>query len=91
MLDLMIEKNSSRVAILLRKAPEKSEVVVNECCFCTPLICMQRCCASMTTATPSGLSVFCMQSLICVVSRSCTCKRRANASTTRGILLSPVI
>ena len=49
-------KNSSRVSGRV-KAPMKSDVVVSECCFCTPLICMQRCSASMTTITPNGLRV----------------------------------
>ena len=34
-----------------------SDVVVTLFCFCTPLIIIHRCCASMTTATPSGCSV----------------------------------
>ena len=82
--------NSSRVSGRL-KAPVKSLVVVSECCFCTPLICMHRCSASITTITPKGLSVFWIHSFICVVIRSCTCNLRAKTSTTRAILLSPVI
>ena len=49
--------NSSRVASF-SNAPLKSEVVVTEFCFCTPRIIMHMCWASMTTATPRGLSVF---------------------------------
>lgn len=52
--------------------PEKADVVVTALAFCTPLRVMQVWEASITTATPSGLSVSCMQSLICVVRRSCT-------------------
>ena len=82
--------NSSRVLAWLN-APQKSDVVVTEFCFLTPRICMHRCCASTTTITPSGLRVFCIHSFICSVSLSCTCKRRENTSTTRAILLKPVI
>ena len=46
------------------------DVVVEECCFCTPLICMQRCCASITIATPLGFKVSCKQSFIWSVNRS---------------------
>ena len=48
--------NSSRVRICVRKTPVNAEVVVIEFCFCTPRICMHMCPASITTATPSGLS-----------------------------------
>ena len=40
--------------------------------------------------TPSGWSAPSIASAICVVSRSCTCNRRANTSTRRGTLLSPI-
>ena len=82
--------NSSRV-LACWKNPVKSEVVVREFCFSTPRICMHMCCASMTTITPSGFNVSWMHSLICIVSLSCICKRRAKISTTRGILLNPVM
>ena len=38
-----------------------------------------------------GLSASCMQSRICTVSRSCTCKRRAKHSTTRATFERPVM
>ena len=73
------------------KMPEKADVVVEECCFCTPLICMQRCCASITIATPLGFNVSCKQSFIWSVNRSCTCNHLENTSTILGILLSPTM
>jgi len=89
-LDPMSLINSSRVATR-SKAPVKSEVVVIECCFWIPRICMQRCWASITTATPRGFKVDCMHSLICEVSLSCTWSLLANTSTMRAILLRPVM
>ncbi len=82
--------NSSRVASF-SNAPLKSEVVVTEFCFCTPRIIMHMCWASMTTATPRGLSVFCIQFFMSFVSLSCTWSLLEKASTTRAILLSPVM
>ena len=75
--------NSSRVASF-SNAPLKSEVVVTEFCFCTPRIIMHMCWASMTTATPRGLSVFCIQFFMSFVSLSCTWSLLEKASTTRG-------
>ena len=49
--------NSDLVLSELRNAPVKADVVVIECCFCTPLICIHICEASITTATPKGLRV----------------------------------
>ena len=83
--------NSCRVFSFLRKAPVNSDVVVTEFCFWIPRMDMQRCWASMTTATPMGFRTSCRQSLICEVSRSCSWSRRAKHSTTLGILLSPTI
>lgn len=83
--------NSSRVLLSLRKAPVNAEVVVTLFCFSTPRICIHMCAASITTATPRGCRVEWIHSSICRVSRSCTCSRLENASTTRAILLSPVI
>ena len=40
----------------LIEIPVKAEVVVAESCFSTPRICIHVCDASITTATPSGLS-----------------------------------
>ena len=65
-------------------------VTANEFCFCTPRIDMHRCVASMTTATPTGEIFSLIVSAIWLVRRSCTCSRRANTSTSRGILLNPI-
>ena len=64
--------NSFRVRMSLRKVPVKAEVVVTEFCFWTPRTCMHIWAASMTTATPSGCSVYWMQSRIWTVRRSWT-------------------
>ncbi len=45
----------------------------------------------MTTATPRGCSTSFSVVAIWVVSRSCTCSRRAYMSTSRGIFDSPTI
>ncbi len=71
--------------------PVKAEVVVADCCFSMPRICMHMWLASITTATPIGESASWMQSRICTVSRSCTCSRRAKLSTTRAIFERPVM
>ena len=47
--------NSSRVRWLDRKTPVKADVVVADCCFSMPRICMHMWLASITTATPIGL------------------------------------
>ena len=47
---------------------------MTEFCFSTPRIIMQRCLASMTTATPDGCSACMSASAICVVSCSWICK-----------------
>ena len=53
-----MEVHEGALKNILRIAKEENaDVVVDECCFSTPLICIQRCCASITTATPFGLSV----------------------------------
>lgn len=84
-------RNSFRVLSSFRNTPENAEVTVTALAFSTPRICMHVWAASMTTATPIGLSVFWIQSRICTVSLSCTCSLRAYVSTTRAILLSPVM
>ena len=43
-----------RVRALSRKVPSMALVTAHEFCFSTPRIDMQRCVASITTATPSG-------------------------------------
>ena len=65
-------RNSFLVRAEVRKAPENAEVVVVALAFCTPLIDIHVCIASMTTATPNGCSALSMQSLIWTVSLSCT-------------------
>ena len=70
--------------------PSIALVTANEFCFSTPRIDMHRCVASMTTATPSGLTMSRMVSAIWFVRRSCTCSRRLKTSTIRGILLRPI-
>ncbi len=65
------------------------EVTATEFCFSTPRIIMQKCIASITTPTPRGWMVSCIVSAIWVVSRSCTWRRRANMSTSRGIFERP--
>ena len=47
-------RNSCRVRASPWNTPSIALVVVTEFCFSTPRIAMQRCVASMTTATPSG-------------------------------------
>ena len=66
-----------RVRALLRNAPSMALVTAKEFCFSTPRIDMQRCVASMTTATPSGAIFSRMVSAIWFVSRSWICRRRA--------------
>src|SRR5690606_679655 len=83
-------KNSARVRSLAN-SPVKAEVVVTEFCFCIPRIAIHKCLHSITTATPSGFNVSCIQSRISLVKRSCTCNLLAKASTTLGILLRPTM
>ena len=58
--------------------------------FFTPRSVIQVCSASITTITPTGSSPSYNVRAICCVRRSCTCRRRANTSTIRGILLRPM-
>ena len=83
--------NSARVSAFSRKAPSMAEVTALEFCFSTPRISMHMCIASITTATPRGCSTSLSVCAIWVVSRSCTCSRRANISTSRGSFESPTI
>ena len=59
------ERNSLRVCSWVLKTPRIAEVTVAECCFSTPRIIMQRCCASRMTATPCGSMASVMASAIC--------------------------
>ncbi len=83
--------NSARVSAFSRKAPSIAEVTALEFCFSTPRISMHMCRASTTTATPRGWSTSSRVWAIWVVSRSCTWRRRAYISTSRGSLDSPTI
>ena len=74
----------------VRNPPSIALVIANEFCFSTPRIAMHRCVASMTTATPSGSIFAVIVSAIWLVIRSWICSRRANTSTSRGILLNPM-
>ena len=67
------------------------EVTVLAPNFCTPRSDMHMCSASTTTPTPFGSSSRCSQPAIWVVRRSWICRSRANSSTTRASLLSPMI
>src|SRR5579862_2940901 len=78
------DKNSSRVALRLRKLPSMVLVTVLDPCFSTPRIIMQKCWASHSTPTPRGEITWAIASATCCVSRSCNCSRRANMSTIRG-------
>ncbi len=57
----------------------------------TPRIDMHRCSHSITTMTPRGSRMRMIASAICEVSRSCTCGRRANTSTSRANFDRPAI
>ena len=83
--------NSMRVSTFDRKLPSMDEVMAMEFCFSTPRIIMQRCCASMTTPTPCGSRADRIVLAIWDVRRSWTCSRRLKTSTSRTILLSPMI
>ena len=67
-----------------------ADVVMRASCLRTPRIIEHRCSASITTATPCGCSSSLIKSATWRVIRSCTCSRRANISTMRGILESPI-
>ena len=70
--------------------PRTAEVTVLAPGSRTPRIVMQRCSASITTRA-AGLRISISASAIWVVSRSCTCGRRAKTSTSRASLDSPVM
>src|SRR5262249_58235488 len=55
-LRLMADKNSWRVAALVRKLPSMQLVTIVTSGLCTPLVVMHSCAASTTTPTPNGLS-----------------------------------
>src|SRR3989338_5473564 len=69
---LMSCMNSMRVLRSVRNAPSIVLVTQVAFCFSTPRMAMQRCRASMITATPKGSSASFRQLAIWLVSRSCT-------------------
>ena len=71
--------------------PRTAEVIVSVPGLRTPRMAMHRCSACTTTITPRGSRRRTSASAIWVVSRSCTCGRRAYRSTSRASLDSPVI
>ena len=75
---------SARVAGFSLNRPRTAEVTVSVPGLRTPRIDMQRCSASIITNAPRGASAATIASAICVVSRSCTCGRFANPSTSRA-------
>ena len=81
---------SARVAAS-RSCPRTALVTVREPGLRTPRIDMHRCSQSTTTITPRGSRCSTMASATWVVSRSCTCGRRAYTSTSRASFDSPVI
>mmetsp|Transcript_5266 Transcript_5266/g.14949 ORF Transcript_5266/g.14949 Transcript_5266/m.14949 type:complete len:367 (+) Transcript_5266:147-1247(+) len=87
----MMEKNSARVLELDSKHPLTLLVTVLAEHFCTPRMTIQKWEHSTTTATPRGSTASTMASAICLVRRSCTCRRRENTSAMRAILERPII
>src|SRR5205814_4978617 len=83
-------RNSERVRASSLKEPRRQDVFITEFCFSTPRIIMQRCLASMTTATPPGCNVRMSASAISVVSCSWICNLRAKTSTMRATLERPI-
>ncbi len=81
---------SARVAES-RRLPRTALVTVLAPGLRTPRIDMHRCSASMTTMAPRGWRMRTSESATCVVSRSCTCGRLANTSTSRASFDSPVM
>ena len=55
-LRLIADKNSWRVAALVRNVPSMQLVTIVTSDLCTPLVVMHSCAASTTTPTPKGLS-----------------------------------
>ena len=84
-------RNSMRVRALSRKTPSIALVTANRVLLLARRASTCRgACASHTTATPSGSMLRRTVSAIWLVMRSWICSRRANTSTSRGILLSPM-
>jgi hypothetical protein len=69
---LISSRNSIRVRASDRNDPSIELVTANEFCFSTPRMDMQRCVASITTATPRGAIFSLIVSAIWLVSRSWT-------------------
>src|SRR6267154_2603758 len=63
-------KNSSRVCLFSRNAPNIALVTACPCCFSTPRICMHKCRASIITPTPCGAILSSSARAIWLVMRS---------------------
>jgi len=79
-----------RAGVLLVEDSLHGEVTVEECCFSTPRIIMQRWRASDDDAHTLGVDRLLNGVGNLPVSRSCTCKRRAKNLYQRAILLRPI-
>ena len=66
-------RNSSRVLGSSRNTPNIVLVTVLLFSFCTPLITIHMCEASITTPTPVGCTASVIATAICLVNLSCTC------------------
>src|SRR5262245_4984913 len=71
-LRLIADKNSWRVAALVRNVPSMQLVTIVTSDLCTPLVVMHSCAASTTTPTPKGLSTLSRHEAISAVIFSCT-------------------
>ena len=69
---LIADKNSWRVAALVRNVPSMQLVTIVTSDLCTPLVVMHSCVASTTTPTPNGLSTLSRHAAISAVIFSCT-------------------
>jgi len=83
-------RNSSRVLASFLKQPSMALVTVGLFWLCAPRISMQRCLASITTATPRGLTLVLITSANCRVNRSWTWSRCEKALTSLGIFDRPM-
>src|SRR6266446_6472011 len=69
---LIADKNSWRVAALVRNVPSMQLVTIVTSDLWTPLVVMHSCAASTTTPTPNGLSTPSRHEAISAVIFSCT-------------------
>ena len=89
-IDFSNENSSARVLGLERKIPSMADVFITEFCFSTPRIIMQRCLASMMTATSSTSVAVFIARAISMVRSSWFCNRRAYISTILATLDRPM-